>query len=257
MKNKLCCRGIVLGALGAAVFTFANRSSAQAVTNAFDVAQNYAGTGFTGNQGTGFGAWTLSTSVGGSYISGDTPKNFGIWNNTANGSSTALRPFNSSLSVGQTFSVQLEMIHLDTSANQNVFSLLNSSGQVLFSYWHQGGDNANGHYTDAGVIGGVATGFSYDFSHMDSFSFALTSATTYTFSDLSTGASFSGTVSDTISQVEFLRVNQSASAPSDGQDFKFNSLTITEVPEPSSLAIVLVGAGVFVFRCRVMSRSKS
>lgn len=246
---------MALGVLGAAAFTFAANHSFAQVTNAYDVAQNYT-TGFTGNQGFGFGAWTLSTSGGGAYISGDTPKNFGIWNNAANGSSTALRSFNSTLSMGQTFSVQLQMTHLDTSANQNVFSLLNSSGQVLFSYWHQGGDNANGHYTDAGITGGVATGFAYDFSHMDSFSFTLTSATTYTFSDLSTGASLSGTLADSISQVEFLRLNQSASGPSDGQDFKFNSLTISEVPEPSSMAMALIGVSLFIVRGRAF-RSQS
>src|SRR5262249_52684118 len=149
--NKFCRQGIVFGILGTATLVFATRSAFAQVTKAFDAAQNYTATGFTGNQGFGFGAWTLSTPGGGSYISGDTPPNFGIWNNTGNAASTALRSFNSSLSVGQTFSVQLEMNHLDTSANQNAFSLLNSSGQVLFSYWHQGGDNADGHYTDAGV----------------------------------------------------------------------------------------------------------
>ncbi|HWD91943.1 MAG TPA: PEP-CTERM sorting domain-containing protein [Verrucomicrobiae bacterium] len=228
------------------------RVSAQTVTNAYDVAANYSGTGFTGNQGFGFGAWTLSTSGGGSYISGDAPPNFGIWNGAGNSSSTATRSFNLSLSVGQTFSVGLMFNSLDTSANQNALELEDSSGNVLFSFWHQGGDNNDGWYTDSGVTGGVAAGFAYDYQHLDSYALTLNSPTTYTFSDLTTSQSVSGTVNGTISQVEFLRANQSASAPPNGQDFKFNNLEISEVPEPGTLALAGMGVGLlFLMRRRL------
>ncbi|HEY1790520.1 MAG TPA: glycoside hydrolase family 76 protein, partial [Verrucomicrobiae bacterium] len=123
------------------------------VTNgiiAQDSATNYNSTvGFTGNQGFGFGPWVLSTVGGGSYISGDTPPLFGIWNNTSNSQSTASRVFNMPLPVGGSFLAQMEMTTLDTAANQNEFELQDANGNVLFSYWHQGGDSSNGHYTDA------------------------------------------------------------------------------------------------------------
>jgi hypothetical protein len=247
LSHHLIIQGIAAIAL---VSLDVNRAAAQTVV-ASDVAANYSGTGFTGNQGSGFGTWVLSTSGGGSYISGDAPPNFGLWNGAANASSTAIRPFNSSLSVGQTFSVSLMFVNLDTSANMNALELEDSSGTVLFSYWHQGGDGNDGWYTDSSVTGGVATGFAYDFQHLDSYSLTLTSSTTYTFTDVTTSQSINGTLAGTVNQVEFLRANDSASAPSNGQDFKFNNLEITEVPEPTTFALVGVGASVlFLMRRR-------
>ncbi|HEY1790516.1 MAG TPA: immunoglobulin domain-containing protein [Verrucomicrobiae bacterium] len=192
-------------------------------TNAYDVAANYSG--FAGNQGFGFGAWTLSTVGGGDYISGDNPPLFGIWNNTASAATTAVRPFNSPLPVGGSFLVQLEMNNLDSSGNTNEIELQDASGNVLFSYFQMGGDNTNGWYTDANGTG-VATGFAYDFADVDSFAFTLNSSTSYTFTDLATGASFTGTLSGApIAQVTFFRGN-GTTAPSNGQDFKFSSLVI-------------------------------
>jgi alpha-glucosidase len=212
------------------------------VTNgilAQDSATNYISTGFAGNQGFGFGPWVLNTTGGGSYISGDTPPLFGIWNSSANGQSTASRNFVLPWPVGGSFTVQLQMNTLDTSANQNGFVLQDAGGNAVFTYWHQGGDNANGHYTDANGTGS-AVGFAFDFGRVDSFKFTLNNATNYTFSDLSTGKSLSGRLSGAaISQIEFFRVN-GPGTPSNGQDFKFSSLAITiapEVPAPSPLAM--------------------
>ncbi|HEU5123945.1 MAG TPA: TIM-barrel domain-containing protein, partial [Verrucomicrobiae bacterium] len=213
------------------------------VTNgilAQDSATNYTGTGFTGNQGFGFRPWNLDTSGGGSYISGDSPALFAIWNNTASGQSTASRDFILPLPVGSSFEVQLQMNHLDTSANRNGFSLQDTNGNTLFSYWHQGGDNANGHFLDANTSNGTAVGFAYDFGHVDDFKFTLNSATTYTFADLSTGKSFDGALSGgAIGRVVFFRIN-GATIPSDGQDFKFSNLTIQTapmIPTPSRIAV--------------------
>lgn len=192
-------------------------------TNAYDVASNY--TGFSGNQGFGYGSWVMNTAGGGSYISGDNPPLFGIWNNTADSASTAVRPFNSTLPVGGSFLVQLQMNHLDGASNTNGFELQDASGNVLFRYFHVGGDNGDGHYSDAGGDG-VATGFAYDYNQLDAFAFTLNSASSYTFTDLATGASFSGSLSGApIARVNFFRGN-GAGAQSGGQDFKFNRLTI-------------------------------
>ncbi|HTI98765.1 MAG TPA: PEP-CTERM sorting domain-containing protein, partial [Dongiaceae bacterium] len=103
-------------------------------------------------------------------------------------------------------------------------------------------------YSDAGVTDGAATGFAYDYQQLDLFSFTLNSTTTYTFTDQKTGAHFDGTLSGTISQVEFLRDNESASNPSNGQDFKFNTLQITtSVPEPTALALGGLGCGLLLW----------
>jgi alpha-glucosidase len=222
VKSIAALAAISLAAIGSV--------SAQVTTNALDVASNYAT--FTGNQGFGFGAWTINTPGGGKYLSADTPPYFGIWNGTANSTSTAIRPFNASLTVGQTFSVQLQMNTLDGSINTNGFKLQDANGNTLFSYWHQGGDIADGHYSDAGVANGIATGFAYDYQKLDSFAFVLNSPTNYTFTDLTTGASFSGTLSGVpITQVTFFRANGNAT-PSNGQDFKFNTLVITSPSSP-------------------------
>lgn len=236
--NITFIRKAVLGTtILAALVSVAASATAQVSTSAYDVAANYGS--FTGNQGFGFGTWILNTPGGGKYISGDSPPYFGIWNSTTNSASTAVRPFNSSLSVGETFSVQLMMNTLDSSSNTNGFNLQDAAGNVLFSYWHAGGDQADGHYTDALVTNGASTGFAYDYQQMDSFAFTLTSPTTYTFADLSTGAGFAGTLAGSaIAQVTFFRANGDTT-PGNGQDFKFNTLTITapaQAPGGSSLA---------------------
>jgi len=200
-----------------------------------DFATNYVGSGFTGNQGFGFGAWTLSTTGGGSYISGEAVPQFGIWNSAANGKSTAIRSLNSSLMPGQSLLVQIQMNSLDSANNTNRFELRDASGNVLFSYYHQGGDNANGHYTDATGTH-LASGFAFDFQKLDRFQFTLNSATTFTFTDLTTSNSVSGTLSGAaVIQIAFVRVN-GAVAPGNGQDFKFTGLVVyTPTRLPASL----------------------
>lgn len=64
---------------------------------------------------------------------------------------------------------------------------------MLFSYIHVGGDTNDGWYTDASGTH-VATGFAVDYGSLELFAFTLNSATTYKFTDLATGASFSGTL---------------------------------------------------------------
>jgi hypothetical protein len=210
-------------------------------TLAQDAASNYdRGVGFIGNQGFGFGPWIFSTPGGGGYLSDDVPPLFGLWNSSANGQSIASRVFNLPLPVGGSFTLQLEMNTLDTAANQNGFGLQDAGGNTLFSYWHQGGDNANGHYADANGTGS-ALGFAYDFGQPDNFKFTLTTATDYTFSDLTTGRSFNGKLSGAaINEINFFRIN-GANAPSNGQDFKFSNLAITVPPHPPTPAPLTVG----------------
>ncbi|HEX7655262.1 MAG TPA: immunoglobulin domain-containing protein, partial [Verrucomicrobiae bacterium] len=193
-------------------------------TNAADVAANYSS--FTGNQGFGFGPWVLSTAGGGSYLSGDHPPEFGIWNNTGGGASRATRALTTPLSPNASFLVQLQIMSLDNSDNQDGIELHDAAGNVLFSYWHQGGDTTDGHYQDANGPG-TATGFAYDYGQLDAFAFTLTSANTYTFYDLTTGVNFSGILAGgPIAEVAFVRTNGSTGGQSGGQDFKFTGLTV-------------------------------
>lgn len=209
------------------------------VTNgilAQDFPSNYTAAGFSGNQGFGFGPWVLSTVGGGCYISNETPPRFAIWNSSPNGQTTATRAFNVPLLVGASLSLQLQMNNLDAVANQNGIRLLDASGNVLFSFWHQGTDNPNGHYTDADGTG-TALGFRYDYGLLDNFKFTLNSATNYTFTDITAAKSITGRLSGAaISGITFFRVN-GAVAPNNGQDFKFGNLIITIGQSPSMLAL--------------------
>ena len=193
-------------------------------TNAYDVAANYSGQ-ITGNQGFGFAPWSVSTVGGGQYID----SLFAIWNGTGGDASTVVRPFNSPLPVGGSFLVQLQMNNLNDSNNLNALEFQDANGNVLFSYWHQGGDSelGDGHYSDAGVTDGAATNFWYHFGQLDGYAFTLTSATTYRFTDLASGANLTGTLSGApITQVAFVRTNGLLTYSGGGQDFKFNGLTI-------------------------------
>lgn len=201
-----------------------------------DAATNYFAHGFNGNEGFGFGPWTLGTAGGGAYVSGDNPALFGLWNSAVNGASTATRPLSSPLAAGQAFTVQLQMNTLDFPSNTNAFQLQDDGGNVVFSYYHQGGDNADGHYTDATGTH-PATGFAYNYNQVNRFTFRLDSATHYTFTDQRTGASVTGSLSGAaISQVAFLRANGSSGTTSNGNDFKFGGLAIYV---PTNLPVAL------------------
>jgi hypothetical protein len=239
MKNTLN-RKLAGGSLALALgLVAANFASAQSTIVATDTAANYGSDFDTGmNGGSGFGPWTLNTPGGGHYVGGGV---FGLWNNAygAGTGSFANRSLGSSLSVGQTFSISLEMGSLNSALEEGGFNLEDSSGDVLFSYWQQGGNNANGDYSDAGGAGS-ATGFAYDYMHLDTFTFTLDSANSYTFTDLATSASFSGTLSGTISQFQVFRDNLAgdpAGGGGGGTDLRFNNLEVTAVPEPSWLAL--------------------
>src|ERR1700744_2806486 len=174
-------------------------SSAQISTNAYDVATNYwnysnNSGNFSGNQGFGFGSWILSTAGGGDYISNDAgshPHSFGIWNSAANAASTAVRAFNTPLTAGATFSVELEISSLSNASNTNGFKLQGAGGTTLFSFYHLGGDSNNGWFNDANGTG-VATNFTLSQNSFTSLTFTINNSTNYTFTDNTTGAGFSG-----------------------------------------------------------------
>jgi predicted alpha-1,6-mannanase (GH76 family) len=226
----------------AAVYLIDNTNGilAQDTTTNYDPAL-----GFLGNQGFGFGPWVMSTIGGGAYVGSGPPPLFAIWNGVANGQSTASRTLNVPLPIGASFTMQLQMNNLDTAANQNGFSLQDANGNTLFSYWHQGGDNSNGHYSDTNGTG-TAFGFAYDYGQVDTFKFTLNSPTNYTFTDVTTSKTFNGRLSGAaIRAITFFRKN-GAGTPSNGQDFKFDNLvvmTAPATPNPSSIALSRTSQG--------------
>jgi hypothetical protein len=222
-------------------------------TNALDVAANstYTGDGAPNglspggqNGGFGFGAWTFTVGgTGGAFIqtSGPSGDSFDLWNTSGNNKTVAIRPFGSPLSPGQSFSVQIRLNSLDSSSQTNALVLQDASGNTLFRYWHVGYEPLNGRdgsYADASTNNGAAVNFRYDYQEFDSFMFTLNSATTYTFTDNTTGASLSGSLSGApIAGVAFVR-NNGNPPTSGGQDFQFDTLMITS---PGVLSLQRMG----------------
>ncbi len=248
MKRRTQCKTFLVIAAVVATLGAMNQGFAQ-TTNAFDQAADaaYAGLGAPNglgiggqNGGFGFGAWTFTVEgTGGSFIQtyGPSGSSFDLWNTTANSGTVAVRPFASPLSPGQSFLVALRLNSLDNGNNTNRFALEDASGNILFSYWHVGGDNLNGWYSDAAASQGVATNFQYAYQQFVTYKFTLTSATTYTFTDLATGASFTGTIANTpIAQAAFIRRN-AGTAPGNGQDYQFDQLQIISAAPPSFQAV--------------------
>lgn len=227
-----------------AVLFPASRAFTQTTTNAYDTAADpaYAGAGAPNglspggqNGGFGFGPWTFAVAkTGGAFIqnSGPSGDSFDLWNTSANASTVAVRPFSASLSPGESFSVQIQLNGLDNSTCTNMLALQDSSGKTLFSYWHVGqeANPNNGEYSDAETNSGTAAGFAYDYQQFCSFTFTLTSASTYIFTDNTTGKSITGTINGTISQVAFLRENGVDGTTSGGNDFQFDELAILVLP---------------------------
>ncbi|HWD91436.1 MAG TPA: hypothetical protein VG938_03715 [Verrucomicrobiae bacterium] len=238
------CRATVLAAT--AILLVAPAAYSQ-TTNAFDQASDpvYAGLAapnglFPGGQngGTGFGPWTFTESgTGGAFIQtfGPSGDSFDLWNTSANSATVAARPFTTPLAAGQSFTVLQRFNSLDSAANTNQLALEDASGNILFSYWHFGNEaNANnGGYSDALTNSGVATNFQYAYQAFETFTFTLTTATNYTFTDNSTGGSFTGIISNAaIAQVAFIRINGNH-APGNGQDYQFDRLKVTSSAPPT------------------------
>lgn len=244
--NKINVRNLtVLSAIGTACLILSPGNASAQTTIALDTASDpaYSGGDFdTGyNGGYGFSPWTLNTPGGGHYVGGGL---FGLWNN-AYGTGTgsyANRSFASPLSTGETFSISLQNGSLNGSYEQEGINLEDASGNVLFSFWQQGGNYLNGNYSDANGAG-TATGFAYNYSQLDNYAFTLNSPTSYTFTDLATASSITGTVSGTIDQVQIFRDNLAGdpnTGGGGGTDYRFNNLQVV-VPEPSVLALGCIG----------------
>lgn len=228
--------------LAVALF-LAGRVSAQ-TTNAFDQAVDGAYTGLGApnglgvggqNGGFGFGPWTFTVNVsGGAFIQNGGPsgKSFDLWNNGDSGATIATRALNNALAAGQSFTFSLRLNGL-RGQDTNRIDLQDVNGNILFSYWHKGGDNLNGWYADATTNAGVAVNFPYAFQSFQAFKFTLTSPTTYTFTDLNNGANFAGTISNAaITQFTLTRVNGTP-APGNGEDFQFDNFVVTSAAPPS------------------------
>jgi hypothetical protein len=224
---------------------------ALAATNGSDNASNYGGGWTNGsNGGTGFAPWAFTNNDGGGsapfagYFLGDSTAgsgdintsgvSFGIYANPNGAFADADRNFDSALSVGQTFSLQLAVNFRN---GDKGFNLYDTGASEVFNF-----DVGGNMYK----INGTDTGLAYDSASVFNLSFTQTSLAGGTFSvsrgvDVFTGA-YTGDA------MGFRLYNSNTDSGDAANNLYANNLSI--VPEPATLSFLLTGSsllGAFVF----------
>lgn len=226
--------------------------------SASDIAYNGGWTDGT-NGGTGFGVWDLTdnnnnppTAEAG-YFTGDSTAgagdintsgiSFGVYANPAGAFATARRSFSSPLVLGDQFTFQ---IALNFDNGNKGFTLRTAADQQIFNFNVGTGAQINTAFTNNATLA------QYDYGGNDAVIevslFYFVGGLQYTVSRTSEsgfqGALFTGTITggfDAPSQFTFYN---SGTDNSDAQNnLYFNTLGVSNVPEPSAYALLL-GAGV-------------
>ena len=243
------CFAIVSAAFLAAV------SSASAAIVASDNASNYGGSWANGsNGGTGFGAWSFTTSGGGfkgTYIgdpgqkgiSGMSSSSFGLYANggLATGSTgasiTASRSFGAALGVGDSFSFQWGFNWDSDFFGNKGFNLFAGSTEVI---------NVNNGGNDLIKVNGTNTGFGFGTNAM-TWTFTQTTATTVTVTanDRDGTGSYSAVI-NVSGALSGFSLYASDLGPGGNREPFFNNFAINTVPAPGALALLgvagIVGA---------------
>jgi len=239
-----------------ALAAFAVTSFAQPIAS--DNAGNYLGDWTNGsNSGTGFGAWNITSGDGtggfggaflgdpaGALITGMTNPSFALFANPSGSGAFASvkRAFAAPLNVGETFSFQWG-INFDSGATGN-------KGFNIFTGGIAGSSiaNVNNGGSAAITINGTDTGFIYGTQAMD-WSFTYSSPTTVDVfaTARNGGASYSTilTVAGAPDAFEFYATDMQGG--NEAQPY-FNNLTV--VPEPSTYALLGLGAASILWRIR-------
>ena len=140
--------------------------------------------GVTG--GTGFGAWSLTSSGNGGHFLAINPANmnvgstngFGLWANNG-GISTATRNFNTPMAVGDSFALQFDNNWVDDGSEVG-FALADNNGNTRFRFFFVGGSNS---YNIRDLITNRNSGVAYTANGLN-LTVTLTASNAYT---LSTG----------------------------------------------------------------------
>jgi hypothetical protein len=197
--------------------------------------------------GSGFGGGFLSTGNGNVNIgSGGNNAAFGVFGNSG-GVGAAVRPLTTALPIGYTLSLDMDNQSIDNGGTVG-FSLRNAAGNNLAEYYFIGGQ-AN--YTvNAANVSGTTPGFTAAGMRL---SFTLTSANSFSLSidQLSNGVGVDNTVTgNLLSSADQAISNIRLFNANGGPDVFFNSLTLSVVPEASSLALGGLITAIFgIFAC--------
>lgn len=225
------------------------------------------------NGGTGFGAWSFNgtdATPAGTYQATSTSSSLGTsWSLMANSSSSGLanagRSITGGLQAGQMFQMTLQnpvnnagiytyrgFDILFTGGTDNNVGGDNTSAIRLsvFDYFnasmnwniHDASSHPN---TTLSAITTGASGMILDLTLNSSTSYTLTLAPQGT--PNSPYLTFSGTISSPIDYVDFRNYNTASSGPSDTADnLNIGSMEVMAVPEPSGLALSVLGAISFI-----------
>jgi hypothetical protein len=242
----------------ASTLALASVSSLNAATILSDDASNYGGGWNTGsNGGSGFGAWTITSSNGtegfaGAFIgdptsagiTGMNATSFGLYANPATSGAfvNAERGFTNPLGVGDSFSFQWG-INWDSNGGNKGFSLYSGgvSGTELI--------NVNNGSDEVITINGANVGFGYGNATM-TWAITRTSSTNLQVdaTNRAGGAAYTGnfTISSNPDAFKFYASGMEGNVL---RQPYFNDLTLTVVPEPSSLSLLAL-SGLALLRRR-------
>lgn len=205
------------------------------------------------NGGSGFGAWTLSGGTSAGLLIGNSKNNgdgdgnndgdinstgdkaWGLYANSGQ-TASAVRSFNSALSVGQSFSLQMDNGWIENGGTVG-FGLQNASGDNRFEFFFVGGASKY-QRNDAGGVQNTTLDFTdggltivFQLTGVNSYTATVTarydSGTTQT-------DTFSGTLLNSGS-IERLRLFNANAGPNSQRDAFFNNIA---VPEPSFLTLL-------------------
>lgn len=240
---------------------------ARAASGAADTAGNYpVYSQFNGvNLGTGFQPWAVTSTVassGGSYVNASSydatglpGQVFDVYDNGAgtlgSGVTTAVRPFATALTAGQTFSFK-DVLHYANGPDASGaptsslgFSLLGASGSTLFTF-AVGGGAAGYSLTDQTNAGTVEASVPYNYQSTYQFAFTPVDASgDYSFTVTGGGLSPAGVtfVGQTLGNLLPTAVAVFNNDGGYSSDVQFDDLSITAAaPEPGSLTLAGLAA---------------
>jgi hypothetical protein len=220
---------IGLGA-GANAVTFSGTYATSSTQTLTDSPANYTGwsTGRTG--GTGFGAWSLTSSGSGGYFLAQTSSHanlsvgastgFGLWANTG-GISTATRSFNTPMAAGDSFALRFDNNWIDN-GGETGFALADSTGAVRFRFYFVGEKVDNYRITDSTTARDSGLAYTGDGLNL---SLTLTSDTAY---KLSLGnTSITGTLATAGGAISRLVVENKNAGPNTERNLYIGTMTHT------------------------------
>jgi hypothetical protein len=240
-------------------------AQAQIITNT-DTAANYGGVGEPNwtngaNGGSGFGAWNLfTTGTAGNFLGSSSSQGFGnidtsgqsfgmYGNPSGDNYFNAERSFSSSLNTGDTFSINLALAFRNGNKGISLYSGGFAPANEVWNF-NVGGDN----YT----AGGSNLGWAYSQTSIFNLLATQTGANTYSISLTRGGDLYTTNISGLGGLSGFKMYVGSTDAGNDLNNLFANSLQTTIVPEPTTHAMLALGAlalAGYTWRRRQRSRS--